>query len=97
MLLPVANHSLEFFAHWLSGTENLWISIAASVGLTVVSTAFHVFVMRRGLLTVGDGSQSLGKDLAQMPKSVALFAAYPFAQLYRAAKPAGSARDASES
>ena len=83
VVLPLANHSLELLAHWLRGTERLWESIFASICFTALSTAFHVFVMRRGLLTVGEGSQSLWRDLAQMPRSVALFVAAPFVWVYR--------------
>lgn len=78
LLLPIANHALEFVAHWASGTEELFLSILASMCFTALSSTFHVFVMRRGLLTVGAGSQGLLSDLAQMPKAVALFVAWPF-------------------
>ncbi len=83
LLLPIANHALEFVAHWASGTAELFLSILASMCFTALSSTFHVFVMRRGLLTVGDGSQGLLADLAQMPKAVALFVAWPFILLWR--------------
>lgn len=83
VLLPFFNHTLEFLAHWWSGTENLAASIVASVAFTGVSTAFHLFVMRRGLLVTGEGSQSLGKDLVGMPRAVAMFVAAPFDWLWR--------------
>lgn len=67
LLLPVANHALEFTLHWFRGTPALLVSIAVSVSFTVVSTSFNYFAMRRGLLTVGQGSQGLLYDLAQMP------------------------------
>jgi len=82
VLLPFFNHTLEFLAHWWSGTEKLAASIVASVAFTVISTAFHLFVMRRGLLVTGEGSQSLGKDLAGMPRAVGLFIAAPFRWLW---------------
>ena len=78
VLLPFFNHSLEFLAHWARGTEELALSIAASVLFTGVSSAFHCFVMRRGLMTVGEGSQGLLADLAQMPRAVWLFVTAPF-------------------
>ncbi|MEX2300662.1 MAG: hypothetical protein WD733_06980 [Bryobacterales bacterium] len=67
VLLPIANHALEITVHWLRGTPDLFLSIAVSVGFTVFSTSFNYFAMRRGVLTVGQGSQGLGQDLAQMP------------------------------
>lgn len=82
VLLPFFNHSLEFLAHWWSGTEKLGASIAASVAFTGISTAFHLFVMRRGLLVTGEGSQSLARDMAGMPRAFALFVAAPFVWLF---------------
>jgi hypothetical protein len=38
--------------------------------------------MRRGVMIVGDGSQSLLRDLAIAPKYAVLFAAWPFTALY---------------
>ncbi len=78
VLLPLANHSAEFFVHWLNGTAKLEASIFASVCFTALSSTFHVFVMRRGLLVVGEGSGSLLGDLKQMPRVVVLFLATPF-------------------
>lgn len=78
VLLPAFQHTLEAAAHWFRGTELLAASIAASVGFTALSTTFHCFVMRRGLLCVGEGSRPLRQDLAAMPKAVALFVASPF-------------------
>ncbi|MEZ5361684.1 MAG: hypothetical protein R2748_04895 [Bryobacterales bacterium] len=78
LLLPVFNHSLELAAHWARGTEELTASILASVCFTAISSMFHCFVMRQGLMTVGEGSQSLLADLAAMPKALALFVAAPF-------------------
>ncbi len=70
VLLPVLNHSLEFLVHWLRGTHVLGLSILASVLFTAVSSVFHLFVMRHGLLIVGEGSQSLFSDLARMPRII---------------------------
>ncbi len=88
LLLPIANHALEFVAHWATGTQELWLSILASMCFTALSSTFHVFVMRRGLLTVGDGSQGLLADLIQMPKAVFLFTFWPFFALWRWVMPA---------
>jgi hypothetical protein len=68
VLLPVANHGLEFVVHWLRGTRNLVPSIAASVVFTALSTLFNLYAMRRGALIVGAGRRSLGEDLLRMPR-----------------------------
>ena len=90
LLLPFFNHSLEFLVHWLRGTEVLGLSILASVAFTGFSSVFHVFVMRHGLLTVGDGSQSLLADLVQMPRTLWLFALAPFSMTDLSDAPADS-------
>jgi hypothetical protein len=61
---------LEITVHWLRETPELLLSIAVSVSFTVFSTSFNYFAMRRGLLTVGQGSQGLLCDLAQMPRLI---------------------------
>ena len=73
ILLPIANHSIEFVVHWLRGTRNLASSIIASVILTAFSTLFNLFVMRRGALIVGEGRGSLAQDLMQMPQHIGEF------------------------
>jgi hypothetical protein len=68
VLLPIANHTVEFFVHWMRGTQKLLSSILASMILTAFSTLFNFYVMRRGALIVGSGRHSLGKDLLRLPK-----------------------------
>ncbi|HXP82944.1 MAG TPA: hypothetical protein VN976_23790 [Verrucomicrobiae bacterium] len=66
VVLPLANHSLEFLVHWLRGTPKLGVSIAASVIFTALSTSFNVYAMRHGVLTVGRKSKSLREDLGRL-------------------------------
>ena len=73
VILPALAHSLELLVHWLCGTERLGASIAASVGLTALSTAFHLFAMRWGVFIVGHDSGSLSDDLRRMPLLVVSF------------------------
>jgi hypothetical protein len=63
VVLPLANHSLEFLVHWLRGTPKLGLSIAASVVFTALSTSFNLYVMRHGVLTVRGPRKSLREDL----------------------------------
>lgn len=67
ILLPVTTHTLEYIVHHLRGTERLGESIALSVGFTAISTGFNLYAMRRGVFTVGDGSQTLWRDLGRVP------------------------------
>lgn len=68
ILLPLANHSIELFVHWMRGTQKLLPSILASMLLTVFSTLFNFYVMRRGTLIVGAGRTSLAADLLRIPR-----------------------------
>lgn len=73
VLLPSLAHSLEYLVHSARGTPALGVSIAASVGMTIVSTTFHLFIMRRGVLITGAGEQSLLDDLKAIPRLVVMF------------------------
>jgi hypothetical protein len=77
LLLPLANHSVELFVHWLRGTQKLLPSILASVVLTAFSTLFNFYVMRRGALIVGSGRHSLRKDLLRLPRLALDFVTFP--------------------
>jgi hypothetical protein len=66
VVLPLVNHSLEFLVHRLRGTPKLGLSITASVIFTACSTAFNVYAMRHGVLTVGAKSKSLREDLGRL-------------------------------
>jgi len=46
--LPAIAHSCEFVVHWLRGTPRLATSIGWSVALSIVTTSFNMFAMRRG-------------------------------------------------
>jgi hypothetical protein len=67
ILLPVLSHSAEFFVHRISGTSRLSASIFASILFTVLSTAFNLHAMRRGILITGEKNLSLVEDLRRVP------------------------------
>lgn len=81
ILLPALGHLGEFIVHLSAGTPRLSASITASIAFTVVTTAFTMFAMRRGVLIVGRGQQSLASDLATMPAMVVAFVAATAAAL----------------
>src|SRR6267378_2941423 len=54
-LLPGLAHLTEFAAHWMARTPELGTSMQASVALSVLSTVFSLFAMRRGVMIVGGG------------------------------------------
>jgi hypothetical protein len=92
-MLPLANHSIELLVHWIRGTQKLLPSILASVILTAFSTLFNFYVMRRGVLIVGAGRHSLGKDLLKLPRLVVDFVTWiPRFVIRRVARKPGSGR-----
>jgi hypothetical protein len=78
VVIPAVSHSLEFLVHFLRGTPALGRSIAMSVIFTAVSTLFHLFAMRRGVLVVGAAAAPLADDLRRMPRLIVEFLAWPF-------------------
>jgi hypothetical protein len=83
VLMPIVNHSLELTFHWIGGTERLSASIMASVGLSICSAVFNLFAMRRGILIVGEGRQSLIADLRSLPLIIIEFLTVPPRSLLR--------------
>jgi hypothetical protein len=75
VLLPLGSHSLELAVHWARGTPKLAASMISSVIFTVLSTLFHLYAMRRGVLIVGSGSRSMAADFRAMPRIVGGFLA----------------------
>jgi hypothetical protein len=80
ILLPAFSHTVEFIAHYvqdnyfadvLAASQNngRQRTFAISVLFSVVSVLFNLYAMRNGVLLVGAGeeTQSLGKDLRQIP------------------------------
>jgi len=70
LALPVLQHSIELLVHWVRHTARLSASIGASVCFTLISTAFHWYAMRDGVLIVGSGSGSLLSDLKRLPRII---------------------------
>jgi hypothetical protein len=86
ILLPVSSHSVELAVHLLRGTPKLAASLIASVGMTIVSTLFNLYAMRRGALVVGQEGKSVRSDLRRMPRLICGFVAAGPVALYRWAR-----------
>jgi hypothetical protein len=87
LLMPAVDHTLEYALHYANGTKKLAASIAASVSLSMLSAAFNLFAMRRGVLIVGDERASLIDDLRRMPRVVFDFVMAIPRALWRMRKP----------
>ena len=70
-------HLAELAAHWIARTPELGDSMRASVALSVLSTFFSLFAMRRGVMIVGSGALSFGDDLKRLPRLVLDFVLVP--------------------
>ena len=87
IMLPAFSHMIEFTLHTLNGDVNKGKAIVISISFSIVSAVFNLFAMRRDALLVNDArAQSLGQDLAQMPKIIVEFMFYPFIWLWKRRK-----------
>jgi hypothetical protein len=73
LLLPTINHSLEFLFHRAGNTKNLTAGMIASICFSMISAAFNLHAMREGALIIGEGRQSLRRDLQNMPRLLLRF------------------------
>ncbi|MEO6333524.1 MAG: hypothetical protein ABIO91_00940 [Pyrinomonadaceae bacterium] len=80
IMLPAFSHTIEFTLHTLNGDVNKGKAIIISISFSIISAIFNLFAMRRDALLVKDArAQSLGQDLAKMPKIIGEFIFYPVA------------------
>ena len=82
-LIPVIQHAIELTIHLLRGTPELLPSIIGSMVLTVISTLFNLYAMRRGVLIVGECAGTVWSDMRAIPATVAGFVALGAVALYR--------------
>jgi hypothetical protein len=73
LLIPGALYGADYFAHVWTGMHNVRPAVGFATGLSVVSTLFNLFIMRRGAMVVGEGSQPLGRDLIRIPGLIVQF------------------------
>lgn len=64
VVLPALAHGVEYVVHLLAGTPHIAPAIVASVGVSMLTTRFSLFVMRRGLFVAG--GQSFGADVCEL-------------------------------
>jgi hypothetical protein len=68
ILIPIISDSLEITMHGLRGTQRLGATAAASVIFTAISTLFELYIMRHGVLVMGQNRKPLAEDLKRIPK-----------------------------
>jgi hypothetical protein len=75
VFVPALAQATELSVHAVAGTPRLTTSVLASVALSVLSTLFSLFTMRRGILIVGDAPRSLMADVKLLPGTFLQFVA----------------------
>ncbi len=65
--IPSALYGFDYLAHVYTGMHHVRPAVTFATGLSVVSTLFNLFIMRRGAMVVGEESQPLWRDLVRIP------------------------------
>jgi hypothetical protein len=65
-VVPATSHLLELIIHRAAGTPHLATAFVLSLSLTLATTAFDLYAMRRGVLVVGSGSASILSDITMV-------------------------------
>jgi len=73
LVIPAALYGVDYFAHVWTGMHHVRPAVTFATGLSVVSTLFNLFIMRRGAMVVGEGSQPLWRDLIRIPLLIVQF------------------------
>jgi hypothetical protein len=85
-VIPCITMALEAVAHSLASTPNLLAGLLVSLALSVLSSGFNWFSMRKGALLIGRDASSFGTDLSRMPMLIGRFIASPALMIWRAMK-----------
>ncbi len=72
-ILPLLFQIGDFYFHVVLGTQVFHVGMIASAVFTVFSSAFNLYIMRRGTLLVGDEGQPFTRDLGSLPRLALLF------------------------
>ena len=83
VLLPAITLILDSLFHYVMRTPNLIVGISVSLVVSVLSSAFNWYSMRRGTLLMGPRGRSFSRDLISIPLLIARFVAEPFIFLWR--------------
>ncbi|MGB7760773.1 MAG: hypothetical protein WBL61_13150 [Bryobacteraceae bacterium] len=84
VLLPATAHALEYLALQAGHATHIGAGMVVSIAVSVGSLLLNWFLMRKGVLITGNGSDSLGADLRRLPRLLAAFFLAPSIALRRA-------------
>jgi hypothetical protein len=91
--VPVFSQTIDSLLQHAAGTTHMR---AASIGMVLwglLSSAFHLHLMRNGALIVGEQSRSFTSDLRRIPWLVATFVAAPVIAIMALLRPSQQAAD----
>jgi hypothetical protein len=71
VLLPGLAHVLEFLALQAGRVSHVLTAMIASVAVSVGSLLVNWYLMRRGMLITGEGSETLATDFRRLPGALA--------------------------
>ena len=71
--LPLDSDLRDIFNVSKRRTHNVRPAVGVATALSVVSTLFNLFIMRRGAMVVGEGGQPLWRDLIRIPGLIVQF------------------------
>jgi hypothetical protein len=83
VILPAIALVLDGTLHYVMRTPNLVAGVSVSLAVSVLSSAFNWYSMRRGTLLVGPKARSFASDVAALPLLIARFVLEPFILLWR--------------
>jgi hypothetical protein len=86
VVLPAVMVALDALMHHVARTPHLLAGVEASIVVSIASSGFNWFSMRRGTLLVGSTARPFSSDLSALPKLILKFIAEPFVILWRAAR-----------
>ncbi|MGA9389143.1 MAG: hypothetical protein WBV69_01730 [Candidatus Sulfotelmatobacter sp.] len=85
-VLPAITLCFDALVHYIMHTPNLVVGVTASLVVSIVSSAFNWYSMRRGTLLVGRAARSFTSDILALPLLIAKFLGEPVAFLWRTVK-----------
>ena len=83
VILPAVTLALDAILHYVMHTPNLLTGVAVSLAVSVLSSAFNWYSMRRGTLLVGPKARSFTSDITSLPLLIARFVSAPFVAAWR--------------
>jgi hypothetical protein len=72
-IFPLAFQVGDFYFHAALGTQVFRVGMISSAVFTVLSSAFNLYIMRRGTLLVGEEGKSFSQDMGALPRLALMF------------------------